>query len=139
MDFEIESKKEAARVLEALRRLIRVSGLSQRKVEQKVGFSKGYLSQLFAQNLDLKYWHVVAVLRALDEPPQRFFAELYSRPSRHSALDEFYRQAEPPSEEFQEELERLYGTEAFERLRDRVKRCEQALGELERRGMIENF
>lgn len=133
----MDPQEEANRVLEEIRQLIRKSGLSQRKVEQRVGFSKGYLSQLFAHNLELKYWHVHAMLQALEIQPARFFAQVY--PVRHrSALEHFRSTSQPTSEELAAELGRLYGSgmQSMRQLRERVASCEKAISELQHSGVL---
>jgi len=133
----MDPKTEAGRVLEEIRALIRESGISQRKIEQKAGFSKGYLSQLLANNLDLKYWHILAIVEAMGSTPDRFFRGLY--PSRrHSALEQFRASSEPTSEELEAELSRLYGSgvESLRQLRRRLEGCEKALQELEDTGVL---
>ncbi len=119
------------RALEELRRLIHLSGTSQRKLEKLVGFSKGYLSQLLARNLDLKVWHVLALLDALDQAPGEFFARVYPW-RRRLALESFRRSSLPLSEETDELLGRLYrhGVDSLDELHDRVERCEQMLAKM---------
>lgn len=122
---------EVDRVLEHLRRRIKRSDLSQRRIEELCGFSKGYLSQLLARNLDLKVWHVLAMLDVLDVTPPDFFLELY--PSRqYPALEEFRRMARPLSDDTDRLLEGLYqfGVDSLRDLRGRLERCEQAIGQL---------
>lgn len=128
-------KAEAQRVLEEIRRLIQLSDLSQREVEKRVGFSRGYLSQLLARNVDLKYWHLMAILRVLNYAPRRFFAEVYAEPY-DSALETFKRKSRPPSGELGSALEQLYPDqpESIRRLQQRIERCEKAIAELQRRG-----
>lgn len=127
-------KNEAYRILEEMRRLIRREGLSQRQVEKRVGFSKGYLSQLLARNMDLKFWHIAAVLRALDYSPRRFFSEVYAEPY-DSALEIFRQKSQAVSGELAGALEKLYpdDPEPIRQLQKRVERCERAISELRRR------
>lgn len=128
----MDPQEEAHRILEEIRRLIRKSGLSQRKVEQLAGFSKGYLSQLLARNLELKYWHVIAILEVLEIYPARFFTLVYP-PVRHSALERFRDSSQPTSEELATELSRLYGSgiQSMRQLRQRMESCEKAISQLQ--------
>lgn len=127
----------AAAVLAELRRLVRASELSQRKIEERAGFSKGYLSQLLAENLDLKVWHLLAILEVLEVSPADFFLQLY--PSRrYPALEEFQRLSRPLSEKTDRVLEGLYafGVESLRDLRGRLERCETAIGQLHDKGLL---
>ena len=74
------SRRDIKPILEELRLMIRRSELSQRQVEEAAGFSRGYLSQLLAQNLDLKVWHLLAILDIFGEAPGDFFRRV--RPGR---------------------------------------------------------
>lgn len=133
----MEKVQEVSPVLEELRRLIKRSDLSQRKIEERAGFSKGYLSQLLAENLDLKVWHVLAILEVLETSPGDFFLELYPS-SRYPALEEFQRLSRPISEGTDRVLEGLYsfGVESLRDLRGRLERCEDAIGQLRRKGLV---
>ena len=115
--------------------MIERSQLSQRRVEEKVGFSRGYLSQLLAENLDLKVWHVLAVLEVFDLHPGEFFLKLYPVRRRPAGRPPA---AAPSGEEIDEVLERLYslGAESLSRLRLRLVRCEQAVADLEGTGPV---
>ena len=70
-------KEKLRPIVKELREMIERSDLSQRRVEKKAGFSKGYLSRLLAQNFDLKVWHLLAVLDSVDSHPGEFFQRLY--------------------------------------------------------------
>ena len=131
-------KDEAVRALIELRRCIAQSDLSQRKIEDHAGFSRGYLSQLLARNLELKLWHVVAILDALEVPPGEFFRRVFPRSPRH-ALRGFQSSSQPLSEETDDLLARLYGhgVESLEDLRSRLARCERAVEELAEGAMPE--
>ena len=124
-------KDESVRALIELRRRITQSDLSQRKIEDHAGFSRGYLSQLLARNLDLKLWHVLAILDALEIPPGEFFRRVYPRSPRH-AIGDFQSRSRPLSEETDDLLGRLYGhgVESLNELRERLGRCEQAVEEI---------
>ena len=130
-------------LLDEIRRLVRLSDLSQRQVEKMAGFSKGYLSQLLGRNLDLKLWHVLAVLSALDVEPGDFFARAFPRrrssaTSKPGSLIEFAERSEPISDDMDRWVGRLYRdkTEALEHLHQRLERCEDALGRLQERGLV---
>lgn len=134
------SRDGTGRALTALRQHIGRSPLSQRKIEERVGFSRGYLSQLLSGRLDLKLVPLLRVLDALALPPGRFFRQVHSRPQR-TALEALRKRArqrhlEPPSG-----LDRIrglgdLGVESVASLRRRLERCERALSELETLGIV---
>lgn len=128
-------------VLLELRRLIRYSELSQREVEKAAGFSKGYLSQVLGQNLDLKMRHVLQILDVLQVPPGRFFLEVFEPAPRADAppsVRAFRQSAEPLDDEMRRRVHDLYGRrdDVIEHLGQRLLRCEQALDQLARQGVL---
>ena len=72
-----ETNDEILRILDLLRTLIRILGLSNREIERRVGFSPSYLSRLFGNYLELKYEHVLEISRALGITPREFFELAY--------------------------------------------------------------
>ncbi len=123
-----------------MRRRLRAAGVSQREVEERAGFSKGYLSQLLAGKVDLKLWHVLAVLDAVGGDPRDFFSRAFPGGRRRfPALERFRRTSRPLSAETDELLGKLYGSgvESLNELRDRVSRCERAVSELEDKGLVD--
>lgn len=133
----MDRKKEIAPILEEIRTLIRHLGYSQRRVEKEAGFSKGYLSQLLAQNLDLKVWHLLAMLDVFGLGPAEFFERLYP-PEASPALDRFIERSEPLSPDVDAALGQLYrmGSESLADLRCRLQRCERAVEQLEAGGYV---
>ena len=126
------------RVLERLRLRLLRSHLTQREVESRVGFSRGYLSQLLAGTVELKYWHLLAILHAMELEPSEFFGELFPR-RRHPALetlDDVTRQSEESSLTY--ELARLFafGIESVLDFSDRLALCEEAIDELADLGLL---
>lgn len=65
------------RLAELLRLKILASGHSQRAVERRLAWGKGYISQLLRGNFDLKVKHVYAILGVIGLSPESFFGELY--------------------------------------------------------------
>lgn len=132
---------EVRRLLQRLRLLIYLSHLNQRRVEERAGFSKGYLSQLLCGNIDLKYHHVITILRAAEIDPSAFFADLY--PRRPNALlqtaDGLHRPATPIDQPLHLKLAKLYGMglESMDDLAERLERCELAFSELEAMGVLD--
>ncbi len=128
----------AHRILDRIRLLIYLSDTTQREVESRIGFSRGYLSPILAGTVEMKYWQLLAILRAIELEPSEFFAQLFPR-RRHRALevlDDFRRQAEQP---LSRELAQLYafGIESIVDFRERLERCEDALEELATLGILE--
>lgn len=128
---------EAGRVLAALRLHIKSSPLSQRKIEERAGFSRGYLSQLLTEKLELKVVHIMAVLDVLEVPPAHFFAALYPA-ARPTALDRFKHSSRLDLPELNQTMDALYGLglESLHRLRHRLARCEDAVEQLEDLGLL---
>jgi len=72
-----ETNAEILRILDLLRTLIRILGLSNREIERRAGFSPSYLSRLFGNYLELKYEHVLEISRALGITPRELFELAY--------------------------------------------------------------
>ncbi|MEM8994618.1 MAG: helix-turn-helix transcriptional regulator [Acidobacteriota bacterium] len=135
------NRSDVKPILEALRQMIRRSELSQRQVEEAAGFSRGYLSQLLAQNLDLKVWHLLKILEIFDEHPGDFFHRL--RPQDRPPLDalaEFAERSSPRGDELVASFDRFYrvGLDSLTALRQRLERMEGAVEQLEERGLIDS-
>ena len=118
------------RLLGRLRDFVEDSDVPRREIDARLGHAEGYLSQLLAGTLDLKYRHVIGILDAIDCPPQRFFGDVYPLPWR--------RDKGPPSSALaralavEKEVVGVYGlgVEAVHELRERLTRCEATLQEL---------
>lgn len=126
------------RILERLRLRLMRSRITQREIERRVGFSRGYLSQLLAGTVEMKYWQLLAILDAMELEPSEFFGELFPR-RRHpalEALDEVARQSEESSLSY--ELARLFafGIESVLDFHDRLALCEEAIDELADLGLF---
>ena len=138
MKMSGETPTVTHRILDRIRLLIYLSDITQREVESRVGFSRGYLSQILGGTVEIKYWQLLAILRAIDFEPSDFFAELFPRRRHHAleVLDDFRRQTEHP---LARELAQLYafGIEAIVDFRERLERCEDALEELAVLGIFE--
>lgn len=137
-DFQAQTRK----ALEEMRRRVRAAGASQREVERRAGFSKGYLSQLLAGKVDLKVWHVLAILDAVGGDPRDYFLSAFAGARRRfPALERFRKTSQPLSAETDEILDKLYGggVESLNELRDRLSRCERAVSELEEKGLLDSW
>lgn len=64
------------RARDELKRLLRERKLSQRAVEARFGWSRGYLSQVFQGRITLTLAHVLSLLKAIDLPSVDFFHSL---------------------------------------------------------------
>ena len=135
---EKEREEEIQLVLQEIRRMIKRSEYSQRQVEEMAGFSKGYLSQLLARNLDLKVWHVLAILEVFKVSPSEFFERLYPAASRAAALESFTDRSEPLVDDLDKAVNNLYraGSESLNKLRERLQHCEEAIAELKEKGLL---
>jgi len=115
-------------LLKHLRDVIADTGFTHRELEARTGLSRGYLSQLFANNITLKVSHVLLVLDALEIDPGSFFAALYPPPRWVSGV-------RLPADH---DLASVYGfgIEALARVRQRLERCEGALCDLHDTGVF---
>lgn len=101
---------------------MQAAGMTRKDLDQKLGAGPGYVSQVLTGRMELKFRHILAILRALDVEPSVFFQTLYpeSRPSSDAVvMEEFLRRfqklgfgggkaAPPPSPALQpQELEKL--------------------------------
>jgi hypothetical protein len=73
-----------------LRRLIRAAGLSVSEMERRIGQGPKSLRRVLGGQVDLKFKHVVSVLRVLDMPQEKFFEVVAEarRRKRHSPTAE---------------------------------------------------
>jgi hypothetical protein len=74
LDDEI---RRYAKVLEAA---VKLSEVSTRELERRLGFGGGTLNRIFAGKIDLKMRHILLVLDTLGMPPERFFQIACVRP-----------------------------------------------------------
>lgn len=138
-EIQQHSRRDVKPILEELRAMIRRSELSQRQVEEAAGFSRGYLSQLLAQNLDLKVWHLLAILELFEEHPGDFFHRLLPGAARPEPLANFAARSAPPGDELLTSIDRLYrvGVESLADLRRRLERLDGVVDQLEASGVVE--
>ena len=102
---------------------MQAAGMTRKDLDQKLGAGPGYVSQVLTGRMELKFRHILAILRALEVEPSVFFQTLYpeSRPSSDAVvMEEFLRRfqklgfggakttAPPPSPALEpQELEKL--------------------------------
>ncbi|HEX9733665.1 MAG TPA: helix-turn-helix transcriptional regulator [Thermoanaerobaculia bacterium] len=129
-DIARQALAETRRALACVRDLIEDSDLLQRDVEDRVGFSRGYLSQLLNGHIDLKVRHLEPLLEALGLLPGQYFGALFP-PGRRRVR----RSGRPrPPLKVSKDVIRIYGfgiAEARE-LRRRLEQCEERLEEMAR-------
>lgn len=73
------SPPDIQRMLTILRSAVRMSQISNREVERRLGWSTGYLSRLLAEDMDLRIEHILDVCRALEFSPGDFFRVVYMK------------------------------------------------------------
>lgn len=84
----VGSKKDVARVREALDDLVDLSGLSRREIERRLaqqgsGFD---VSRLISGRFDLKLHQLLDILCVLEIHPVEFFRLIFKEPERRSPL-----------------------------------------------------
>lgn len=124
-----QAQAETRQALAYLRDLIEDSDLLQRQVEDRAGFSRGYLSQLLNGHIDLKVRHLETLFEALGLLPGQYFGALFP-PARRRVR----RSGPRPELKVSKDVIRIYGfgiAEARE-LRRRLEQCEERLEELAR-------
>jgi transcriptional regulator with XRE-family HTH domain len=85
-----DRESEADRLRAELHRRVRDSGLTQRVIESRNGFTGGYLSQVLKGNITLTIRHVLGILLAIDIPPLRFFSEVFQDQEGHRMSSEIH-------------------------------------------------
>ena len=113
---------EVRRATKLLETVMQAAGMTRKDLDQKLGAGPGYVSQVLTGRMELKFRHILAILRALDVEPSVFFQTLYpeNRPSSDAVvMEEFLRRfqklgfggtkaAPPPSPALEpQELEKL--------------------------------
>lgn len=91
--------QEVARLRELLRNAIRLSGVTNRKIERTLEMSQGSLSRLLAGGIELKVKHILKIVEILGLPPGHFFRIAYpEEPQPTSALQAFHKALSPRAE-----------------------------------------
>lgn len=96
---------EVRRATKLLETVMQAAGLTRKDLDQRLGAGPGYVSQVLTGRMELKFRHVLAILRALEVEPSVFFQTLYpeNRPSTDTVvMEEFLRRFQklgfgPPS------------------------------------------
>jgi DNA-binding transcriptional regulator YdaS (Cro superfamily) len=85
---------EVRRATKLLETVMQASGLTRKDLDLKLGAGPGYVSQVLTGRMELKFRHILAVLRALEVEPNVFFQTLYPehRPATDAVvMEEFLR------------------------------------------------
>ncbi|HEX2644119.1 MAG TPA: helix-turn-helix transcriptional regulator [Thermoanaerobaculia bacterium] len=76
---------EVKRATKLLETVMQAAGLTRKELDQRLGAGPGYISQVLTGRMELKYRHIIAILRALDVDPGAFFQSLYPEPQSASS------------------------------------------------------
>jgi len=77
---------EVRRATKLLETVMQAAGLTRKELDQRLGAGPGYVSQVLTGRMELKFRHVLAILRALDIEPSLYFQTLY--PDARSSSDQ---------------------------------------------------
>ena len=126
---------EVRRATKLLETVMQAAALTRKELDQRLGAGPGYVSQVLTGRMELKFRHILAVLRALDVEPSVFFQTLYpeDRPSSDQAvMEEFLKRFQklgfggtpppPPPAVDPQELEKLIQSAVRSALADRPGR-----------------
>ncbi|HYU35544.1 MAG TPA: helix-turn-helix transcriptional regulator [Thermoanaerobaculia bacterium] len=128
---------EVRRATKLLETVMQAAGLTRKELDQRLGAGPGYISQVLTGRMELKFRHILAILRALDVEPNVFFQTLYpgDRPSSDQAvMEEFLKRfqklgfgaappPQPPAVDSRE-LERLVESAVRAALGERMEDAE---------------
>ncbi|HVT15370.1 MAG TPA: hypothetical protein VHQ90_04190 [Thermoanaerobaculia bacterium] len=67
------NREEVNRYAKLLQAVVQLSRLSEREVERRLGLGGGTLNRIFTRRIELKLFHVLAILEAVDMRPEQFF------------------------------------------------------------------
>jgi transcriptional regulator with XRE-family HTH domain len=85
---------EVRRATKLLETVMQAAGLTRKDLDQKLNAGPGYVSQVLTGRMELKFRHILAILRALEVEPSVFFQTLYpeNRPATDAVvMEEFLR------------------------------------------------
>lgn len=133
-----DAERDSERVRRHLGDLVEDSDLPHATIERAGGLSRGYLSQILHDRIELKLWHVLAVLRGVGVAPERFFAAAYPRRRRRPSSSAGVAARGPllasPDADLELTRDRLallvFGIAELEGLDRRLRACERALCEV---------
>jgi transcriptional regulator with XRE-family HTH domain len=81
---------EVRRATKLLETVMQAAGLTRKDLDQKLGAGPGYVSQVLTGRMELKFRHILAILRSLEVEPSVFFQTLYpeDRPASDTVVME---------------------------------------------------
>lgn len=71
-------ESEVRRVVDLLAYAVRRKGVTRRSIEEKMGVSRGYLSELLSGEIDLRLSQILMILEALEVHPRDFYRIVYN-------------------------------------------------------------
>jgi hypothetical protein len=71
---------EVERAIKLIEGVMRVQGVTKKILDERLGKSPGYFAQVLSGRLELKYRHILAILRGLGLEPRVFFRSLFPEP-----------------------------------------------------------
>jgi hypothetical protein len=75
-----QEQEEIERAIKLIEGVMRVQGVTKKVLDERLGKSPGYFAQVLSGRLELKYRHILAILRGLDLEPRVFFRSLFPEP-----------------------------------------------------------
>ncbi len=75
-----QEQAEVERAIKLIEGVMRVQGITKKVLDERLGKSPGYFAQVLSGRLELKYRHILAILRGLDLEPRAFFRSLFPEP-----------------------------------------------------------
>lgn len=129
-------RAETHRTLGRLRDLIEDADLRHRDIEERAGWSPGYVSQLLGGHVELRLSHLEPLLKALDIDPARFFREMFPRqaPSRASTPGKRKVSRLKVNPDVVEIYD--FGIESLRGLHLRMDECEKAITTVARQAVV---
>src|SRR6476619_8579557 len=80
-DSQYEQEQgEVERAIKLIEGVMRVQGVTKKILDERLGKSPGYFAQVLSGRLELKYRHILAILRGLELEPRVFFRSLFPEP-----------------------------------------------------------
>ncbi len=83
--------RDIDRIVSHLRDVIRISGYTQREIQDVFGWGRSYISQLLTQQKNLRFEQIQMILNVINVKPEDFWGEIYRfkeryRPGRPGGL-----------------------------------------------------
>jgi len=79
------TEDEAARLMQLLARLVRVSGMSTRAIGEKIGLQNSAISKILNGYTRPQAWHLLVIAAAIGLTPREFFALAYPTQKQSAA------------------------------------------------------